>query len=74
MTTLLITAVLIGVAATVYLVLVLRDEIRAAGCSWRIVVEPRPGRSPRRLRQLSAAFWGVLALGVAALALLWLKA
>lgn len=74
MTTILITTVLVAVGATVYLFLELRLGIREAGCGWRVLLEPRPGRAPRRLRQLSAAFWGVLALGLAALAVLWSQA
>ena len=73
MRTLLITAVLLAVASTVYLFLVLREDIRAGHGSWAMLIEPRPSRVPRRLRLLSAGFWAVLALGLGALAVLWLQ-
>lgn len=73
-TTLLITAVLVAIGGLVYLFLVLREAVRTGSCGWSVLVEPRPGRAPRRLRQLSAGFWGLVALTAGALAVLWAQA
>ena len=73
MRTLLITAVLLAVASGVYVFLTLREGIRAGHGSWRMLIEPRASRVPRRLRLLSAAFWAILVPGLGALAVLWLQ-
>lgn len=70
MHTLLITAVLLAIAATVYLALVVRQEAAAAGCGWRALYDPRPGAGPRRLRIYAGALWVAVVLGLGALALL----
>lgn len=74
MTTVLITTVLVAIGGIMFLFLTLREGIRESACGWGVLVEPRPGRAPRRLRHLSAGFWGLLLLAAAALAALWAQA
>lgn len=73
MHTVLITLLLLAVAAAVYLAMTLRDGVAAARCGWGFLVDPRKTKVPRWLRMHGAALWATLVLGFLVLGLLWAR-